>query len=334
MRVLVTGAFGYVGRAVTLRLLEAGHEVVALTRRRREGATVKPDGAGFDDAGFDVDDLHMVEADVRDRDRLRVAVKGIDGVCHLAALTRVRESFERPDEYHAVNVGGTAALLELLTSPRVGDDNGTIAFVQASTAAVYGAAQSQPIVEDAVPAPTSPYGWSKLAAEQTVRDAMQDAMQVHAAWGGIGAVNLRVFNVAGSVAGYGDPDESRIIPRTLLAAAGRRPPLALNGDGSAVRDFVHVDDVARAYLLALGHSRAGGFRTYNVGATGASVREIIAAVESVTGRRVPIEQRPPQPEPPMLLADTRRIRAELGWKPERSSLEEMVADTWAVLRTT
>ncbi|HEV2345879.1 MAG TPA: NAD-dependent epimerase/dehydratase family protein [Actinocrinis sp.] len=335
MRVLVTGAFGYVGRAVTLRLLEAGHEVVALTRRRRQDAT----------AGFDADGLYVVEADVRDHDRLRVAVDGIGGiggiggVCHLAALTRVRESFEQPDEYHAVNVGGTAALLESLTSARGGDSR-PIAFVQASTAAIYGAPEAQPIAEDAVPAPTSPYGSSKLAAEQAVRDAVLDhaaepnPAPSHRTARAIGAINLRVFNAAGSVAGFGDPDESRIIPRTLLAAAGLRPPLALNGDGSAVRDFVHVDDVARAYVLALGHSRAGEFRTYNVGATGASVREIIAAVESVTGRRVPIEPRPPQPEPPMLLADTARIRDELGWKPERSSLEEMVADTWTVLLRT
>ena len=313
MRLLVTGSFGYVGRAVTLRLLEAGHEVVAMTHRDRRGRI----------AGFDA--VQVVEADLRDRDRLRHAVDRIDGVCHLAALTRVRESFERPDEYHAVNVGGTSALLELLAETR-GPSADPVPFVQASTAAVYGAPQTQPITEDAVPAPTSPYGESKLAAEQVVRD--------HAAAGTIAAIGLRAFNVAGSVAGFGDPDDSRIIPRTLLAAARLRPPLTLNGDGSAVRDFVHVDDVARAYLLALtalDRGRGGefrGLRIYNVGATGASVREIIAAVESVTGRQVPIVRRPPQPEVPMLLADTGRIRDELGWKPERSSLHELVADTW------
>lgn len=319
MRVLVTGAFGYVGRALTLQLLETGHEVVAMTHgARRE--RVPEFGA-----------VRVVKADLRDRDQLRHAVEGVDGVCHLAALTRVRESFDRPDEYRAVNVGGTRALLEALarTRGRGGDGAEPIAFVQASTAAVYGAPETQPITEETVAAPASPYGESKLAAEDVVRE--------HAADGTIAAIGLRAFNVAGSVAGFGDPDESRIIPRTLLAAAGLRPALTLNGDGSAVRDFVHVDDVARAYLLALSAlsapdgGQAAQLRLYNVGATGASVREIIAAVESVTGRQVPVERRPPQAEVPMLLADTARIREELGWKPERSSLEEIVADTWAAI---
>lgn len=313
MRILVTGAFGYVGRALTLRLLESGHEVVALTRQR----------SGHD-LTADFDAVDVIEADVRDRDRLRRAFEGgeVEGVCHLAALTRVRESFERPEEYHAVNVGGTRALLEALIDSR-GRDASPIPFVHASTAAVYGAPEIQPITEDAAPAPASPYGESKLAAEQVVRD--------HVAAGTIAATVLRAFNISGSVAGYADPDESRIIARTLLAAAGLRPPLTLHGDGSAVRDFVHVDDVARAYVLALStlaRAEATDFRIYNVGATGASVREIIAAVESVTGRQVPIVQRPPQSGVPMLLADTGRIRGELGWKPERSSLEEIVADTW------
>jgi UDP-glucose 4-epimerase len=311
VRILVTGAFGYVGRAVTLRLLDAGHEVVALTRPRSDHQLV----AGFDN-------VHVIEADLRDRDHLHIAVEGMDGVCHLAALTRVRESFERPDEYHAVNVGGTTALLEALAETR-GSGAAAIPFVLASTAAVYGAPETQPITEDAAPAPTSPYGESKLAAEQAVR--------THAAAGAVAAIVLRAFNVAGGVAGFGDPDESRIIPRTLLAAAGLRPALTVNGDGTAVRDFVHVDDVARAYLSALttlDRPSAGEPRIYNVGATGASVREIIAAVESVTGRQVPVVRGPAQPEVPVLLADTGRIRGELGWKPERSSLEELVADTW------
>lgn len=311
MRVLVTGAFGYVGRALTPRLLDAGHDVVALTSRRR-AEIAQPDR------------VRVAVADLRDRERLRAAIDeagGIDAVCHLAALTRVRESFERPDDYRAVNVGGTATLLESLAAA------GTepIAFVQASTASIYGAPVTQPVGESAEPAPTSPYGESKLAAERVLRD--------HAATRTVGAISLRVFNAAGSVAGYGDPDETRIIPRTLLAAAGLRPALSLNGDGSAIRDFVHVDDVARAYVAALDGCRAGESQVYNVGATGASVREIIAVVESVTGRRVPVERRPPQQEPPMLLAHTGRIRDELGWKPERSSLEEMIADTWTAMRT-
>jgi UDP-glucose 4-epimerase len=264
----------------------------------------------------------VVTADLGERDGLRTAVADVDAICHLAALTGVRESFKRPNEYRVINTEGTIALLDLAVEAgrRAGRP---VRFVQASTAAVYGAPTKQPIDESAVPAPTSPYGESKLAADEALRE--------FAATGRIAAISLRAFNVAGSVAGYGDPGETRIIPRTLRVAAGLQPSLAINGDGSAVRDFVHVDDVARAYVLALDACRAGQFQVYNVGATGAGVREIVAAAESVTGRAVPVVHNPPQPEPPVLLADTRRIRAELGWRPERSSLEEIISDTWAAL---
>lgn len=322
MRVLVTGAFGYVGRALTLRLLEAGHEVIATTHRP------KPHDHRLGAARSGA--VQVIEADLRDRDRLRHAVEdsNIDAVCHLAALTRVRESFDHPERYHAVNATGTATLLDALAESRP-HSAGPIPFVLASTAAVYGAPARQPIAEDETPAPTSPYGESKLAAERHLQDRASART--------IAPIILRAFNVAGSVAGFGDPDESRIISRTLLAAAELRPPLMLNGDGSAVRDFVHVDDVAHAYLLALSAATTPSpgptptLRAYNVGATAASVREIIATVEAVTGRRVPLIQRPPQPEVPMLLADTSRIRNDLGWKPERSSLAEIVADTWSTI---
>lgn len=322
MRVLVTGAFGYVGRAVTLRLLDAGHEIVALTGRGRG-----------DDPLTDRPGVDVVTADLCSRDGLRTAVLGwsghpvgscgVDAICHLAALTRVRESFNRPNEYHAINVEGTRMLLELAAEQgeRLGRP---VRFVQASTAAVYGAPEEQPIGEDTPPAPTSPYGESKRAADEAVRE-FADA-------GLVAAVSLRAFNAAGSVAGWGDRDETRIVPRTLLVAAGVHSALTVNGDGSAVRDFVHVDDLAQAYVLALDGCRAGRFQVFNVGATGASVREIVTVAEQVTGRQVPLKANPPQPEPPILLADTRRIRAVLGWLPRRSSLEEIVADTWEAMQ--
>jgi UDP-glucose 4-epimerase len=321
MRVLVTGAFGYVGRAVTRRLTQAGHEVAALSRMPRSGDELGPAGGG----------VRVFAGDVRDRNRMRAVFEDadIDAVCHLAALIRVRESFERADEYHAVNAMGTMVLLELAAQAGRRDGQGVVLFVQASTAAVYGAPEVQPIDEDAVPAPASPYGASKLAADEAVRRFAQA--------GDVAAVCLRTFNVAGCVGGRGDLDETQIIPRTLLAAAGSQPPLEINGDGSAVRDFVHVDDLARAYVLALegGGGGAGGggseFELYNVGATGASVREIVAEAEAVTGRDVPRVHRPARPEVPVLRADTRRVRERLGWKPERSSLREMIADTWSVM---
>jgi UDP-glucose 4-epimerase len=313
MRILVTGAFGYVGRAVSRRLVDAGHEVVALTGRTSPQAAPAYGGDR---------PLHVAAADLRDRAALRDALEGLDldAVCHLAALTRVRESFEKPDEYRAVNTQGTLNLMDVLgeTAPRPPDR--PLRFVHGSTAAVYGAPERQPIDEDAVPAPTSPYGTSKLAADE--------AVLARAADGRIAAVVLRAFNAAGSVGGHGDPDESRIIPKALLVAAGRHPHLTVNGDGTAVRDFVHVDDLARAYLLALDGCTAGAARIYNVGATGASVADIVAAARTVTGRPVSVVHQPPQPEPPMLLADTRRIRDELGWEPKRSSLDELLADSW------
>ncbi|PBC71406.1 UDP-glucose 4-epimerase [Streptomyces sp. TLI_235] len=304
MRVLVTGAFGFVGQAVVQRLAAAGHEVRALSSSRT--------GAG----GLPV--AGVFRADVRDAAALAPAVAGVDAVCHLAALTRGRESVVRPQAHREVNLGGTAALLDAL---RARPEGGRPLVVFGSTAAVYGAPERQPIDESAVPAPGNPYGESKLAAERELAE--------RAAAGEISAVVLRCFNVAGA----GDVDEARILPRALAVAAGRHPSLELNGDGGVVRDFVHVDDVAEAYLRALGAEEVlaahGGFRVYNVGATPASMREIVAAVERLTGRPVPVVRRPALPEAPRLVADCTRIRLELGWRPERSALDRLVLDAWA-----
>ncbi|MER7579977.1 NAD-dependent epimerase/dehydratase family protein [Kitasatospora sp. NPDC097691] len=305
MRVLVTGAFGFVGNAVVRRLVEAGHEVVALTHR--------PPGAPLPELPV----ADVVHGDIRDEQAVASAVRGVHAVCHLAALTRVRESFEMPDEYHDVNVNGTAALLAALPG-RAATDRPVV--VLGSTAAIYGAPDQQPIGEDVVPAPGNPYGISKLAADELLK--------LEGERGTVRAVSLRCFNIAGSVGGVADADDSRIIPKALAVAAGRYPHLEMNGDGSAVRDFVHVDDLARAYVLAL-HAGKFAHRSYNVGATPASMREIVDAVEQVTGRPVPVVHRPPQPEPPRLVADLTRITAELGWKPERSGLQDLIRDGWA-----
>ncbi|MCQ0010395.1 GDP-mannose 4,6-dehydratase [Actinomadura madurae] len=238
-----------------------------------------------------------------------------DGICHLAALTRVRESFDAPLRYFTANVQGTVNLLEAVDADRV---------VLGSTAAVYGTPERQPIPESEPAAPASPYGASKLAAEQAVR--------FHARTGAIGAVVLRTFNVAGSVDGRVDPDETRLIPKALAVAAGRAPHLDVNGDGLAVREYLHVDDLAAAYVRAVEAVAPGEDRVYNVGSgAGAAVREVVAAVEEVTGRPVPTRSRPARPEAPVLVCDATAIRTGLGWRPDRSALPEIIAGAWNAL---
>ncbi|GAA1092820.1 NAD-dependent epimerase/dehydratase family protein [Kitasatospora arboriphila] len=309
MKVLVTGAFGFVGRAVVSRLAAAGHEVRALSSSRTDAG------------GLPVAEVHR--ADVRGAAALAPAVAGVDAVCHLAALTRGRESVVHPRAHHEVNLGGTADLLDALRG-RPGGSGARPLVVFGSTAAVYGAPARQPIDESAEPAPGSPYGESKLAAERVLAD--------RAAAGEVLAVVLRCFNAAGA----GDVDEARILPRALAVAAGRHPSLELNGDGGVVRDFVHVDDVAEAYLRALGAREVAaahsGCRVYNVGATPASMREVVAAVERLTGRPVPVVRRPALPESPRLVSDCGRIGRELGWRAERSALDRLVADAWEAVR--
>ncbi|WP_194918255.1 NAD-dependent epimerase/dehydratase family protein [Catenulispora rubra] len=305
MRVLVTGAFGYVGHAVTRALLDARHEVVAMTTHpnRPRPAT----------------GVNLAVADLRDPGRLKAAVDGIDAVVHLAALIRVRESFDLPDTYAAVNTVGTRNLLAA-----VAGTGRLMPFVHASTAAVYGTPANQPVAEDCDPAPSSPYGATKLAADAAVSEA--------AAQGTIAGVSLRAFNIAGAVDRRPDPDLTRIIPKTLAVAAGQSDHLIVNGDGTAIRDYVHLADVADAFVKILTRAEPGTFAIYNIGATPASVAQIIDVARTVTGREIPVRHNPPTPEVPELRADTTRARTELGWSPVHSSLERIIGDSWDALR--
>jgi UDP-glucose 4-epimerase len=303
VRVLLTGATGCLGRAVALRLLDGGHRPVVLVH------TTEITG---------LDGVEVVRGDVLDAASLVPAAAGVDGIVHLAALTRVRESLEQPQRYHRVNAGGTAGLLAAASSAR--------RVVLFSTAAVYGSPAAQPVREDAPRAPGTPYATSKAAAEDSVL-AAADA-------GRIGAAVLRVFNACGALPGRGDVDDSRVVTRAVGVAAGRLESMTVFGDGSAVRDFVHVRDVADAAVLALEHCRTGEAEVFNVGATPAGVRDVVAAVERVTGRPVRVEHRPANPaEARELRADTTRLRETLGWRPEHSDLDRIVADQWAFERT-
>lgn len=306
MRILVTGGTGYVGRAVVRELQLAGHAVVALDRQ----------------AGRDLGpDVEARWGDVLDEATIREAVRGVDGVCHLAALARVREAAAYPAKFFRVNAGGTLNLLEALAEESAA--TGTPArLVFASTGGVYDPRAAQPIGEDAAVRAANPYASSKIAAEQLIG--------WQAATGVLGAVTLRLFNAAGAVDGAGDPDLTRILPRSVEVAAGRASHVDVNGDGTAVRDFVHVLDAGRAFALALGAADPGRHLVFNVGATPASVRDIAAAVARAAGRPVPLRHGPAYAgEAARLVADTTAIRTALGWRPERSTLDYLVRDQWA-----
>ncbi|MEJ2852817.1 MULTISPECIES: NAD-dependent epimerase/dehydratase family protein [unclassified Saccharothrix] len=274
MRVLVTGSRGYLGRRVVEQLVTAGHDVVPFA------------------------------GDVRTAE-----VPPCDGIVHLAALVRIRESFTVPLDYYDVNVTGTLRLLRA-GAPR---------FVLASTAGVYGTPTGPVLAEDHPRVPTNPYAATKAAAEDAVTWAART---------GTAATVLRLFNVAGG----GDRDDTRLITRVCGAASGRLPAPEVYGDGTAVRDFVHVRDAARAFVLALETAEPGHCEAYNVGATPASVNEVLDAAERVTGRPIPVVRHPAHPgETHVLRADTAKLRA-LGWAPRESGLAEIVADQWACER--
>ena len=291
MRVLVTGATGFVGWAVADRLRRDAHEVWGLTRS--DGPL--PEGVG------------RVVGDLREGDL--AFPQRFDAVCHLAALVRARESRADPVGYWRVNVGGTLAVLGALAA----QEGAPARLVVASTCAVYGEHATGPIDETAQARPTSPYGSSKLAADRAVADL--------AATGAIGAVSLRAFNVAGGLAGHGDRDVSRLVPKAVAVARGRAAELTVNGDGSVVRDYLHVADMADAFARALDACRPGRWVAYNVGAGRRStIADVVTAVEAVAGRPLPVRHLPPADEPPALLADAGRIERELGWRPEHSDL--------------
>jgi UDP-glucose 4-epimerase len=305
MKVLVTGAAGFVGYAVAALLVEQGHQVTGLTR---SGASALPKG------------VQRLQGDLCTSETLPRAVAEVDAVCHLAGLTKVRQSRARPVGYWRTNVGGTLAILDRLASARAGR------LVLASTCTVYGEQAEQPINETAAAAPSSPYATSKLAADQAAADL--------AATGAIGAISLRAFNVAGALPGHPDRDTTRLIPQLLAVQQVQAPELVINGDGTAVRDFVHVADMATAFVLALHACEPGRWRAYNVGSGRPStVHDVIATAETVTGRPVPRRHTAAAYEPATLVADSTRIRSELGWRPEKSSLPEIISDAWTALNS-
>jgi UDP-glucose 4-epimerase len=295
-------------------LLAAGHEVTVLDNLERGHRAAVPGGAT------------LVVADLLDRAAVDAALgDGFDGAMHFAALALVPESVNHPERYYRTNVGGTLNLLEAMAASAVPR------LVFSSTCAVYGQPDAIPIGETAVPLPVNAYGASKLAVDLMIRDFCTAT--------GLGAVSLRYFNVAGASGGLGedhDP-ETHLIPNILRVALGSAPAVNVYGtdyptpDGTAIRDYIHVEDLAAAHLLALDGARESEHRVFNLGnGSGFSVREVIAAAETVTGREIRTNEAPRRPgDPPMLVAASERIRSELGWEPRKPALEGMVADAWA-----
>ncbi|HUY30125.1 MAG TPA: UDP-glucose 4-epimerase GalE [Acidimicrobiales bacterium] len=316
MRILVTGGAGYIGSVVATRLLELGHTVTVLDDLSTGHADAVPPGATF------------VEGRVHDA-AVALAGERFDGAVHLAASSLVAESIANPEKYRLNNVVGTRLLLDTLLA------SGVPAIVFSSTAAVYGEPETVPIDEDAPTRPVNPYGESKLAVDEM--------LAAEAATGRIGAVSLRYFNVAGAYAGRGerhDP-ETHLVPIALQAALGTRAGLVVYGDdyptpdGTCVRDYIHVADLAEAHLGALASARPGAHRVFNLGnGAGFSVREVLAAVERVTGVRLEVTVAGRRAgDPAVLVASAARARRELGWTPARPSLEQMIGDAWDVLRS-
>ena len=314
MRLLVTGGAGYIGSIVARRLLDAGHEVVVLDNLENGHRAAVPPGTD------------LVVADLLDRDALENAVtSALDGVLHFAALALVGESVSHPERYYRTNVGGTLNLLEAM------DAAGVDRLVFSSTCAVYGEPDEVPIAESAVPRPVNAYGASKLSVDLMIRDFCR----AH----GLGAVSLRYFNVAGASGGLGEDHhpETHLIPNILRAALGANPFVEIFGtdyptaDGTAIRDYIHIEDLAEAHVLALEATQTGRHRIFNLGnGTGFSVRQVVEASRKVTGVEIPVrEASRRQGDPPVLVASSGLIRSELGWKPRRPALEDMVADAWA-----
>lgn len=317
MRIVVTGGAGYIGSAAVRRLVQRGEDVVVVDNLSQGHAAALPS------------DARLEIADIRDGQHLTGIMRrhGAEAVLHFAALTIAPASVRDPAPYWEVNAAGTLALLQAMRAAEIPT------LVLSSTAAVYGNPPVSPVCEDAPLAPINPYGASKLSAERM-------AASFATAYG-LSVAALRYFNVAGAAGDAGEDHrpETHLIPRALDAVSGRGEPLTLFGtdfptaDGTAVRDYVHVADLIDAHLAALDRMRAGSgpLGAINLGTrNGASVREVLDAVERVTGRAVPmsIAQRRPG-DPAALVADSARAAQLLAWTPWRSTLDEMIGSAWA-----
>jgi UDP-glucose 4-epimerase len=314
MNILVTGAAGYIGSVITERLLESGHGVIALDNLQQGHRQALDHGARF------------VKADLGDRAALDEILKTdrIDAVMHMAASSLVGESMTNPGKYFNNNIVNSLNLLNTMVA------HGVTRLVFSSSAAVYGIPERVPITEAAPAVPVNPYGETKIAFE--------NILKWYNTAHGIDSVSLRYFNAAGATATHGehhDP-ETHLIPNVMKVVLGKAPQLSVFGndydtaDGTCVRDYVHVVDIAEAHILALNNIDCSGARSYNLGSqSGYSVLEVVKAVEKVAGKAVPSAFEPRRPgDPPVLIASSELAGKELGWSPRFPGLDKIISDAW------
>nr|WP_296770195.1 UDP-glucose 4-epimerase GalE [Rhodococcus sp. (in: high G+C Gram-positive bacteria)] len=316
MKLLVTGGAGYVGSVCAAVLAERGHEVVVVDNLSTGNRDAVPAAATF------------VEGDIRDLALPLLDGGAFDGVLHFAAQSLVGESVVSPAKYWSGNVVTTLALLDAIR------ESGTPRLVFSSTAATYGEPAQTPITESMPTAPTNPYGATKLAIDHAITS--------YAAAYGLAATSLRYFNVAGAYGAFGENRvvETHLIPLVLQTALGQRAKISVFGtdwptpDGTAVRDYIHVLDLAEAHILALESSEPGTHRIYNLGSgTGFSVTEVIDACARVTGLPIAVEEAPRRAgDPAVLIASSDRAIADLGWTPKYTDIDVIVSDAWTFLR--
>jgi UDP-glucose 4-epimerase len=315
MNILVTGGAGYIGGTVARILLSQGHAITVYDNLCHSKRLAVADGVSF------------VEGDLADRALLEGTLsKGrFDGVMHFAALIEAGESMKRPEIYFRNNTASTLTLLEAMLA--TGHDR----LVFSSTAACYGEPETTPILEDAKLKPTNPYGESKLLVEYMLRWLNLAHNFKYAA--------LRYFNVAGAIEGYGEAHEpeSHLIPLILDVALGKRSNIKVFGrdyptkDGTCVRDYIHVRDLAEAHMLALGALSDQKSRLiYNIGiGHGFTVLEVIESVRRVTGKPIAVEEMERRPgDPAVLVASSDKIKTELGWRPKYTELDQIIASAW------
>ncbi|MBI2818193.1 MAG: UDP-glucose 4-epimerase GalE [Acidobacteria bacterium] len=323
MKVLVAGGAGYIGSHAVRTLVKAGHNVTILddlSHGHRSAVERATSGLGKT--------AEFVDGNVADRDAVTRLLRdrGIEAVMHFAAYIEVGESVQDPEKYYRNNFCGSLSLLQSMREASVSK------LVFSSTAAVYGNPLSTPIIEDQPHAPINPYGKSKMMVELAIED--------FASAYGLGYAILRYFNVAGAspdgVIGEAHEPESHLIPRILEAASGQTDAIGIYGtdyptrDGTCVRDYIHVEDLVNAHVLALEHIRPRTGTAYNLGSEqGFTVREVIETCGRVTGRNIQVVEKPRRAgDPPVLIASSAKIREQLGWQRQYPDLEAIVRHAW------